>query len=177
MQVGGETRERQRGEVHRARPLGSQHPDPIFPGFYPTPGVLKLAELHTQVIWHASAHHHFAGGDGGCDRVRSGFDPIGNHSMSCRIQRRNTQHPDRRSPGPENVGPHGVEKCRQVLELRLPGGVFDHGLAPGQDGREENVLRRADTGKVKVDLGSNEPVGHATLEDTVAQLEVNTQLP
>ncbi len=59
---------------------------------------------------------------------------------------------------PVDLGAHGHEGAGQVLDVRLAGGVPEHGPALGGDGRHERVLGPGDAGLVQEDVVPHEPL-------------------
>ncbi len=150
--VGVEARIRQRGEVHRCGPIGPRHLDPVVADLHLASGVGQLAQLHPQVQRHASGDPHRAAGDRAGDQVGARLQTVRHHPVPARRQAPHPVDLDRRGPGALDLGAHLGQQRRHVLDLRLARRVADDRAAPGQHGRQQQILRGADARHLEVDL-------------------------
>ena len=73
-----------------------------------------------------------------------------------------------------DAGAHGDEELREVLHVRLAGGVAEHRRALRRDGGDERVLGGRDARLVEEDVGAAEPL--RAQNERVVELEARAEL-
>ena len=109
--------------------------------------------------WHHALQQHIAPGHGGRHHQRAGLNAIGHDTVVQRAQFRDALHPDGAGAGTLDPGAHALERLRQVHDLRLTGGIFQHGLSLGQGSRHQQILRAAHRWQIQVDARADQLLG------------------
>ena len=98
------------------------------------------------------------------------FDAVGHEREGGAVQALDALDGHDLGAGAGDARAHAVQQGGEGLDLGLGGGVDDRGLAPGERGGQEDVLRARDGGVVGEDAGAHQPLGGArlvVLADTV----------
>ena len=128
----------------------------------------ELVDDAGDVLGDDAADKEIAGRQGPGDEKGACLDPVGDDGVG-----RPAELPDAVDAGrvfvrPIDLRAHLVEENGQVGDFGLAGAVLEHGLALGQSGGHEQVLRPRDRLLLEFDLGPAETVG---LGPDVAVLE------
>src|SRR3989344_1995977 len=85
-------------------------------------------------------------GSNGGTGVRYGFVTIGHDAINRGLEFRDADDGDSPVPGSFDLGAHLVKKGNQVVDLRLQGGIMNHGFACGQNGGHDQGFGAGMTG-------------------------------
>ena len=87
-------------------------------------------------------HQHIASCGSGCDHKRACLDLIRNDGVHCAVETLYPTDLDDIRTGTHDIGAHGVQKVRQVYDMRFFRRIFDHGQTLGTNCRQHGVHGR-----------------------------------
>ena len=128
----------------------------------------ELVDDAADVLGDDAADEEIAGRQGPGHEKRARLDPVGDDGVDRPAELLDAVDAGRVLVGPIDLRAHLVEENGQVGDFGLAGAVLEHGLALGQSGGHEQVLRARDRLLLEFDLGAAEAVG---LGPDVAVLE------
>jgi len=117
-----------------------------------------------------------AAGQGARHEQRARLDPVGDHRVPHRPQRRDALDADDSRPVALDARAHPAQRVGQVRHLRLPGAVREEGLAVGERGRHHHVLGAGDGRAVEREGRAPEPAARRARRDVaVLELELRAE--
>ncbi|HJW40854.1 MAG TPA: hypothetical protein VJ476_06455 [Rhizomicrobium sp.] len=109
------------------------------------------------------------------DRKGSRLDAIGKHRMPGAVQPIHALDHDARRAEARNARAHGDQAAGDVVDLRLEGGVGNHGFASGEHRGHHGVFGRADRGKGKFDMRAAQALGRPGDDIAFLKLDIGAQ--
>ena len=99
-----------------------------------------------------TVHSHATARSGDGRHISTRLDHIGRNAVMASVERLHTADTDHARARARNIRAAGIEKVRNIDDMRLTRGVLKRGHALGEDGGEHDVDRRADRNDIKIDL-------------------------
>ena len=125
------------------RPLAA-HVD-LDPGIARRPtagaGFLQLADDRIEMLRPGVLDPDMAAGDGAGDQIRAGLDAIGQHLVGGAVEPLDALDDDSVGARALDLRAHGDQEIREIDDLGLARGIFEHGLAVRQCGRHHEIFR------------------------------------
>src|SRR4051812_9899467 len=107
--------------------------------------------------------------------IGAGDDAVGHDAVLHRSQTVHTLYFDRRRTNAIDLRAHRCQHGGEIHDLRLAGRVVDHGCALREDRGHQQVLGRANAGKVEPDHRTGQPLRHTRVQETVLPLDDCTE--
>ena len=149
-------------------------PDAVGVGRGAQPHVAQLLHEHVHVLRAGLLEDELSAGHAQGGEERRRLEPVGDHLVVDRVERRHPVDGDGAGPGAQDVGPHPVEEGGQVGQLGLLGRVLDDGGALGQHRGHQRVLGRPDARELQDDPCPAQAVGPG-LDEAVLGVELDAE--
>ena len=105
--------------------------------------------------------------------VGTGLNLVGDDGIGAAVKAIHTLNLDRIRPRAAHVCAHGVEKVRQIHDMRFARRVFDDGAATRHGGGQNDVHRRADGDLIQIDLCAVQPaVRRVGIDESALDLHI-----
>ncbi len=146
------------------------HPYSIRFDVHLHPGVLQVGKQGLLMIGAQAFNPHIAAGHGGGNQESPCLDAIGHDFVAHGPEFGDAFDLESFTARPFDARPHGDQRFGQVDDLRLAGGIFDHGRAFGECCRHHKIFGSTHRRNVKADAGALEGAG-AGLDITVIEID------
>ncbi len=164
-----------RGHIHRLDGAGTLYRHGIEAAMNLATGLDQLVEQDRDQFRTYLGQAHFPTGHGASHGIGAGFDAIADHRPVGALEAGDAFDDDSGGTLTGNLGAHGVQAFGQVGDLRLAGGVFQHGRAMGQNGRHQGMFGSAYRHEREFDLGALQAARRLSEDITFVHVDMSAK--